>query len=92
MEWRVKARPVIMRSGRRRYAYAEVRVHLPPEYIGVEFIIKPVEGNGPSEPQTQLTGQQAPTWVGSTVEEMFNDAPDWVVNNPWLNIIRGRGR
>ena len=99
MEWRVRARPLVVKRGRRKYAYAEVRIVLPAEYVNYEFIIKPVEDeetidDKPNEPirlseVIKDSQETKPTWVSEAVDDMF--APDWVANNPWVGIIRRRG-
>mgnify|MGYP001770778231 FL=1 len=80
-----------MRRGRRRYAYAEVRILLPVEYVNHVFVImedetrqEPIEPRPEAKPIEQR--QDKPTWVSEAVSDMFT--PDWVANNPWVNIIR----
>ena len=74
-----------MRKGRRRYAYAEVRILLPVEYVNHVFVIMEDEQRQ-IEPKPSEPRQDKPTWVSEAVSDMFT--PDWVTNNPWVNIIR----
>ena len=93
MEWRVRARPVSWRKGRRRYAYAEVRILLPVEYAGRLFVIRPVgevEEEKPIE-QPRVVNEEKPTWVSEAVRDAFKaNLPAWISENPWVDIIRRR--
>ena len=71
MEWRVVARPLVMRKGRRMYVYAEVRILLPAEYINHTFVIKPIEDEARLSEAASSQGEERPTWVSEAVREMF---------------------
>ena len=73
MEWRVVARPLVVRKGRRMYVYAEVRILLPVEYAGRLFVVRPV---GVEEEQVeQAKNETKPTWVSEAVRDVFKNTP-----------------
>ena len=87
--WRVRARPLVVRRGRRTYEYAEVRILLPPEYAGFVFEIRPI-GRGDARVEEYSKPSQ-PTWVSEAVRDVFKqDLPAWISENPWVDIIRRR--
>lgn len=94
MEWRVRARPLIVRRGRRVYEYAEVRLILPPEYAGFVFELRPI-GRGEeiqARPIIRVDNEAKPTWVSEAVRDVFKpNLPSWISENPWVDIIRRRG-
>ena len=92
MEWRVRARIVSWRKGRRRYTYAEVRVLLPVEYAGRLFVVRPVGEEKPIVEEARVVNEAKPTWISEAVRDAFKqDLPAWISENPWVDIIRRRG-
>ena len=86
--WRVRARPLVVRRGRRTYEYAEVRILLPPEYAGWVFEIRPVDRQI-EQPKEEKPSQ--PTWISEAVRDTFKqNLPAWISENPWVDIIRRR--
>lgn len=94
MEWRVVARPLVVKRGRRTYEYAEVRILLPPEYAGFVFEIRPI-GRGEARPiveEARVVNEEKPTWISEAVRDVFKpNLPSWISENPWVDIIRRRG-
>ena len=63
MEVVTRARPLIVRKGKRTYEYAEVRVLLAKDYVGQEFVIIP---------KSECEGVRAFIEFARTVLELLN--------------------